>query len=181
MVDGRSNLPVTVFARARECFVDVGSLEVRQCDDGTSSHRWFVIERAKDRRTSPVVTNGTKRRDCGFATPRVLVTRRNDAQLLDGPNEEVLTEREDGTVNDERVVIIETAHERSEDVLVVQFRVSDLIQCLTSNVDVHVAQGAQPVIGGDEVLANHSTKRQDPMSRDRALRVGAQDIGKVVT
>jgi hypothetical protein len=109
------------------------------------------------------------------------VTRGNDAQLLDRPNVEVFTEREDGTVNDERVVIIETSHECCEDELVADFRVSDLIQRLTSNVDVHVAQGAQPVIGGGEVLANHSTKGQDPVARDRALQVGAQDVGIVVT
>ncbi len=60
--DRRAHLPVTIFAGAFECGVDIGSLEVRQRDDRASTNGGFVIERREDGRSSAVVTYRT---ECG--------------------------------------------------------------------------------------------------------------------
>jgi hypothetical protein len=54
----------------------------------------------------------------------------------------VFTEREDGTVDDERVSVVEAVQERGVDVIVQGRRVGELTERLASDVDVRVAQGA---------------------------------------
>jgi len=64
-------------------------------------------------------------------------------------------------------------HERGEDRVIVEGHVGDLIQRLAPNVNVRVAQGASPVVGGGEILANAAAKRQDAVSRYRATQIGS--------
>jgi hypothetical protein len=92
----------------------------------------------------------------------------------------MLAEREDGAIDDQRVIVIETNYERSEYVVGVDFCVGDLIQRLSPNVNVRVAQGTSPIVRGDETLADHASKREDAVARYRALQIGAQDFDVVV-
>jgi hypothetical protein len=95
----------------------------------------------------------------------------------------MFAEREDGAVDDQRVVVIETAHDRLENrpVVVTDLVMGDLVEGLASHLDVDVAEGQTPIIGGDESLANDATKREDAPTRRRVVQIGSQHADVVVT
>jgi hypothetical protein len=87
------------------------------------------------------------------------------AHLVDRRRVEVFAEREERTVDNERVVVVETVHERIKDVIVVNLDVSDLIQRLAPHGDVVVVQGVSPIIGRGELLTDRAAKGEDSVSR----------------
>jgi hypothetical protein len=92
----------------------------------------------------------------------------------------MLTEREDRTIDDQRVVVTETLNERSDDFFVIDLGVSYLIQRLAPDADVRVIHRRAPIGVGDETLSDRSTKCEDALTRDRARQIGSQDRDVVV-
>jgi len=115
LIDGGANLPIAVGLRLLQCRFDVGTFEVAQCNDGSSSNRGAVFECCEDRITPTVVAEYAKCRDGRLATTSVLVNSGNGDDGVERVEVVMFAQGKDRGVDDEGIAVDECATNDSQE------------------------------------------------------------------
>lgn len=77
-----ANLPVVVTECVLKCGIDVGSVERRECQNGASADRRFVVAAGQNRRQTSHIADSAECRDARFANQSTFVLSRTGDERM---------------------------------------------------------------------------------------------------